>query len=124
MTEYTPGGWKAEPADMFGDHNITLADDAGDCRAIAAVVANLRPEAEVAANARLIAAAPELAKGLANIFAKLDRSGEAGGDAPGHCHSKPGIWDADNAPEIAGKPCDWCAQWNEARAALAKAGVA
>jgi hypothetical protein len=30
-------------------------------------------------------------------------------DGPGHCHSKPGHWDAD------GRPCEWCATWNRLR---------
>lgn len=58
--KFTPGPWEADTADMFGDHNIVLADNTDDARAIAAVVSNLRPEGEVAANARLIATAPEL----------------------------------------------------------------
>ena len=60
-TPWTPGSWVAEEADFFGDHNIILADSAGDSSAIAAVVSNLRPALEVANNARLIAAAPEMA---------------------------------------------------------------
>lgn len=59
MGEHTPGPWIAEPADMFGDHNIVLAEG-DDWRAIAAVVSNMRPEQEVAANALLTAAAPDL----------------------------------------------------------------
>lgn len=77
----------------------------------------LKDEIEAEANARLIAAAPELLEALANIFAKLDR----GGDAPGHSHDVRGIWDADNAPGVAGTPCEWCAQWEAARAAIARA---
>jgi hypothetical protein len=61
---HTPGPWTAEPADMFGDHNIILADSREDARAIAAVVSNIRDPDEVAANARLIAAAPELLETL------------------------------------------------------------
>ena len=33
------------------------------------------------------------------------------GDAPGHAHHRPGIWDDDNRPAIAGKPCAWCMTW-------------
>lgn len=55
---HTPGPWMAEPADMFGDHNIILADHSEDARAIAAVVSNIRDPHEVAANAALVAAAP------------------------------------------------------------------
>lgn len=62
----TPGPWKADPADMFGDHNVTLKDTSECCLAIAAVVSNLRPAEEVAANANLIAASPELYDALVN----------------------------------------------------------
>lgn len=68
------------------------------------------------ANAHLIAAAPDLLAALRAIMAKLDK----GRDAPGHCHDRPGIWDDDNG-EKAGQPCEWCVQWNAARAAIAKA---
>ena len=57
---HTPGPWLAEAADMFGDHNIVLSASANDCRAIAAVVSNMRDPSEVAANAFLVAAAPDL----------------------------------------------------------------
>ena len=30
------------------------------------------------------------------------------GNAPGHCHQIPGVWDNDN-DELSGKPCVWCA---------------
>jgi len=30
-------------------------------------------------------------------------------DAPGHCHSVPGHWDAD------GSPCEWCTTWAKVR---------
>lgn len=36
-------------------------------------------------------------------------------EGPGHNHSTPGVWDNDNKPELAGKPCAWCALWNEIR---------
>lgn len=36
-----------------------------------------------------------------------------GSDAPGHCHRKQGIWDADNGA-LAGKECLWCKSWNAA----------
>lgn len=51
---------------------------------------------------------------LADIFEHYsDRD-----QAPGHSHDIPGIWDTDNEPALAGKPCDWCAKWESARAAL------
>jgi hypothetical protein len=36
-----------------------------------------------------------------------------GGNAPGHSHSRPGIWDDDNVPSKAGKPCAWCLTWSK-----------
>jgi len=65
-TKWTPGPWLAEPADMFGDHNIVLSDGE-DRRAVAAVVSNMRDPSEVAANARLIAAAPDMLEALVFI---------------------------------------------------------
>jgi FtsZ-binding cell division protein ZapB len=35
------------------------------------------------------------------------------GNAPGHCHSIPGVWDSDNGAK-AGKECAWCRVWNAA----------
>lgn len=59
MTEakHTSGPYRAEGPDEFGDYNI-LHD--GDALAVAAVVSNMRPADEVAANASLFGAAPEL----------------------------------------------------------------
>lgn len=42
-------------------------------------------------------------------------------NAPGHGHREIGIWDDDNPPELAGKPCQWCADWARFRAALTAA---
>lgn len=42
------------------------------------------------------------------------------GNAPGHAHDVPGIWDSDNG-ELAGKHCAWCIAWNTAVAMLAAA---
>jgi hypothetical protein len=39
------------------------------------------------------------------------------GNAPGHCHQVPGVWDSDNGKK-AGKPCAWCALWAEAKATI------
>jgi chemotaxis protein histidine kinase CheA len=35
------------------------------------------------------------------------------GNAPGHSHRTPGVWDIDNG-ELAGKKCSWCELWQEA----------
>ncbi|WP_210015054.1 hypothetical protein [Pseudomonas palmensis] len=32
------------------------------------------------------------------------------GNAPGHCHAVPGIWDEDNG-DRAGTECGWCKVW-------------
>lgn len=39
-------------------------------------------------------------------------------NAPGHCHTIPGVWDRGNRGR-AGKECGWCKAWNLAQA-LAK----
>lgn len=39
------------------------------------------------------------------------------GNAPGHGHSVPGVWDEDNGA-LAGKECAWCKVWNEAVSAM------
>lgn len=62
----------------------------------------------------------DLREALRSIFAKLDKG--IGQGAPGHAHDVSGIWDADNAPGVAGTQCEWCAQWEAARAALAIKG--
>lgn len=63
MSEFrgTPGPWRAEGPDHFGDHNILHP---ADSLAVAAVVSNMRPAGEVAANARLVAAAPTMLAAL------------------------------------------------------------
>lgn len=43
---------------------------------------------------------------------------EKQGNAPGHSHAIPGIWDSDNGG-LAGKPCDWCLTWDKFRALIA-----
>ncbi len=42
------------------------------------------------------------------------------GNAPGHAHEIPGIWDSDNG-DLAGHPCAWCTTWNAAVTMLAAA---
>lgn len=51
------------------------------------------------------------------MAALLDELGErdhGDGNAPGHCHEIPGVWDSDNGKK-AGKPCSWCAIWAKAK---------
>lgn len=58
---------------------------------------------------------------LSAIMARLD---PGDGNAPGHGHKIPGIWDDDNSRELAGQPCHWCARWNQGRAFLTKLDAA
>lgn len=39
----------------------------------------------------------------------------SGGNAPGHCHEVPGVWDRGNG-DRSGTPCGWCRIWNAAQA--------
>ena len=66
---HTPGPWRTEGADHFGDHTI---DQEGGSLAIAAVVSNLREEDEVSANACLIAAAPDLLEAAKALTSALE----------------------------------------------------
>lgn len=60
----TRGPWKADGPDPFGDYNVIFSDNENDCRAILAVVSNLRCPGMVAANARRAARLPELEAAL------------------------------------------------------------
>jgi hypothetical protein len=62
MSKHTPGKWRYEGPDCFSDFNILPPNDTTG--ALAGVVNNGRPPAEVLANARLIAAAPEMYEAL------------------------------------------------------------
>ena len=44
------------------------------------------------------------------------------GNAPGHGHLIPGIWDEDNG-DLAGKPCAWCLTWAKFTALIAAHGI-
>jgi hypothetical protein len=58
---------------------------------------------------------------LSLLVREIERQdGFSDGNAPGHGHEIPGVWDSDNGP-LAGEPCAWCALWNTARRALATA---
>ena len=119
---HTPGPWECQATDREGpDFGVSIVGSN-----LGGLVGYALPwpteldsgdYTRVEANARLIAAAPGLLGSLQAIFAELDK----GRDAPGHCHDKAGVWDADNGPELAGKPCDWCTQWEAASLAIAKA---
>ncbi|MBX8528494.1 hypothetical protein K5D32_02405 [Pseudomonas cichorii] len=65
---YTPGPWIHKGPDHFRDYNILHQ---GDALAVAAVVSNMRPSYEIKANAKLIAAAPELLEAAIAVLADL-----------------------------------------------------
>jgi hypothetical protein len=69
MQKFTPGPYRADGPDEFGDFNILHN---GDALAVAAVVSNMRAPSEVHANARLISAAPELYAALKELAAAYD----------------------------------------------------
>jgi hypothetical protein len=49
------------------------------------------------------------------LLGELGERDRGDGNAPGHCHQIPGVWDRDNGTK-AGKPCAWCATWAKAKA--------
>lgn len=58
---------------------------------------------------------------LTAVFRELEARGDIGdGNAPGHAHERPGIWDDDN-DALSGKACAWCALWAEGKRLLAAA---
>lgn len=58
ISKYTDGPWMLDGPDEFGDYNVVSPEGPS---AVAAVVSNLRDPEQVAANARLVAASPEMA---------------------------------------------------------------
>lgn len=65
--KHSEGPWTAEGPDEFGDYNI---HEPGIRAVVAAVISNLRDPAEIEANARLVAAGPELLAALEEIIAR------------------------------------------------------
>lgn len=59
---------------------------------------------------------------LAIVTERPKRCRNHHGDAPGHSHSIPGVWDSDNGI-LAGKECAWCKAWREAETYLAIAAA-
>ena len=48
------------------------------------------------------------------VIAEMEHRDRNDGNAPGHGHDIPGVWDSDNGA-LAGKPCAWCAAWKKAK---------
>lgn len=51
---------------------------------------------------------------LCRLVDQLGERDRGGGNAPGHGHNMPGVWDSDNGAK-AGTACAWCALWAEAK---------
>ena len=54
---------------------------------------------------------------LKEIFRHYEAARLPDGNAPGHHHVVPGIWDDDNG-KLSGQPCEWCATWTRVTDAL------
>lgn len=50
---------------------------------------------------------------MAAVVSEVPRGGDRKGNAPGHCHDIPGVWDQGNGDK-SGKECGWCKVWNAA----------
>lgn len=55
------------------------------------------------------------------VLREMPRRGRNDGNAPGHAHEVPGIWDRDNG-SLAGTECAWCKAWNTAKEAIRARG--
>jgi len=126
---HTPLPWGVEEGHIQRDSNgirywqITDGQDAIACNQFC--YAGNHP-AMNAANAAFIVRACnshyQLVEALRGIIDHFDCSH---GNAPGHDHLIPGVWDKDVSNGAkGGTQCVWCEQWNEARAALSQAGGA
>jgi hypothetical protein len=68
---------------------------------------------EPAAVLELIAEIERLREVMSCVVNEIPRYTHRDGNAPGHCHTIPGIWDRDNGAK-AGTECGWCKVWNAA----------
>lgn len=60
---------------------------------------------------------------LAAVVDELQREDrDYNGNAPGHAHETPGVWDGDNGA-LAGKQCAWCRTWKLARESIANGNL-
>ena len=54
------------------------------------------------------------------VIKEMEHRDRNNGNAPGHAHKIPGVWDIDNGA-LAGKSCAWCATWAKAKELATKA---
>lgn len=110
-----------------------------DFESITAPSAIMALLAEIEENAMHMRAFGEVMRSQAEQIGKLKAENEAlrslvlsaleegkgrpgtGGNAPGHCHAVPGVWDRGNG-ERSGAACGWCRIWNAAQA-MAKEAI-
>lgn len=85
-----------------GEPLVKLSDAQASIQALEAEVAGLREDA-----GRQREEDREI---LAAVVRELGEGSD--GNAPGHAHSLPGIWDWDNGKK-AGKACSWCLCWTK-----------
>ena len=71
-TQHTPGPWLATQTYFFGHDSWQITGENGDTNPFLCRVTDSTPDYE--ANARLIAAAPELLAELSNLLARIEAS--------------------------------------------------
>ncbi|ROM84137.1 hypothetical protein BK655_12365 [Pseudomonas brassicacearum] len=64
-------------------------------------------------NAELKAEVEKLRGVMACVVNEVPHHENRNGNAPGHCHSIPGVWDQSNGAK-SGTECGWCKVWNTA----------
>lgn len=58
---------------------------------------------------------------LEALVREIPLANDGSGNAPGHNHKVPGVWDGDNRDELARQKCAWCAAWRRVNDLLAAA---
>ena len=116
MNEHTPEPWPTfinccEPSTPVPDSEPIVRlgfDDYNMARACVNACAGMAdPAAEIAGLKRQ---RDELLAVISGIVEEVPHRHGSRGNAPGHGHDTPGIWDSDNGA-LAGKECGWCKAW-------------
>lgn len=84
MSKHTPGPWLVEQGERTDADNIDVISPDGrdDPWTVAVAIGSCGPGGCTIANARLIAAAPDLLEALTSIADQLERVGDSRKDAP------------------------------------------
>lgn len=91
-----------------GDVHDLTGEWRGECDCLAAQLIDANRE-----NAKLKAECEGMREVMACVVSEVPRYKHRDGNAPGHCHTVPGIWDRNNGDK-AGTECGWCKVWNAA----------